>query len=115
MARKQKRQPVDFLTFFEHIGNHAFASDTDRYRDFNKVFLEGGSTAEQGLRVLNEILGWCGLMASPARLRPDGMVGIEATFVRIGKQDIGRAIYDVLTRLPQAGPLPEKTESKQPE
>lgn len=111
MARK--REPVDFLSFFEEVGRYVFANDTDRYRDFNKVLIEGGATPEQSLRVLNEILSWCGLMGSPARLRPDGMVSVEATFVRIGKQEIGRAIYDVLTRIPQAGPLPEKTQSEE--
>lgn len=115
MAGRKKRQPVDFLTFFEGIGRHVFTSDKDRYRDFNAVLIEGGATSEQALRVLNEILGWCGLMSSPARLRPDGQVSNEATFVRIGKQEIGRAIYDTLTRIPDSRPLPERTESKKPE
>jgi hypothetical protein len=111
--RKPRRQPVDYISFFEQVGRHNFTTDIDRYRDFNKVLIEGGATSEQCLRVLNEILQWCGMMGSPASKRPDGTVVNEVTYARIGKQDIGRMIYDVLTRVPTNEAPPEKTQSEE--
>ena len=73
----------------------------DRYRDFRAVFF-GQSTAEQGKRVLWQILCWCRLF------RPVSAPGDpHETYRRDGERNIGLKIFMTLNAEPDE-PAPEE-------
>lgn len=73
----------------------------DRYRDFRAVFF-GGSTPQQGRRVLWQILQWCRLF------RPVSAPGDpHETYRRDGERNIGLKIFMTLNAEPDRKPTPD--------
>jgi hypothetical protein len=80
----------------------------ERYRDFRAVFF-GDSTAQQGRRVLWQILEWCRLF------RPVSVAGDpHETYRRDGERNIGLRIFMVLNAEPQSEPGEEAAHERDP-
>ena len=82
----------------------ARARDEDRYADFRAVFM-GNSTAEQGRRVLWDILSWSGLF-QPAYIPNEP----HAIYVREGERALALRILAVLYDDPHAQAAPKPAE-----
>ncbi|NIA72523.1 hypothetical protein HBA54_28440 [Pelagibius litoralis] len=102
-SKGAKRKP-DPEGFFEDLRRAAVGknySGIDRYRDFRAVFF-GESTAEQGRRVLWQILEWCRLF------RPVSAPGDpHETYRRDGERNIGLKVFMTLNAEPAREAPPE--------
>jgi hypothetical protein len=113
-TRKRKAAPsqADALAFFEELGPYATGGGrytrADRYRDFRKVLLEGGASADEAKRVLWQMFEETRLFRTPVTAGDTHL-----TYARIGKQEIGRWLLAVLTTPPAAETAaPERAESE---
>ena len=109
--RRRRRTPVDVISFLESHERHP-ATDIEEFRAFQAVFLDGGATQEQGLIVLNAILGHCGLFNTP--LRKGAPSDTHMTYLAIGKGDVGRWLLAKLTTEQSQAAAPTRTESQPP-
>lgn len=101
------QKKADPLAFFEEIsGTDANYTKTDRYRDFRRVFMEGGASAEQCKSVLWQIFEQTRMFATPIQEGDPYL-----TYSRIGKQEIGRWLLDVMTTQHEPGEAQTKTQS----
>lgn len=97
---------------------------TQRYLDFRAVFIDGGATAEQARRVLNQVMWKCGVLRSPIMVNLVGgddkaadatAVDTIRTFTRLGEQNIGRWLLAQIAHQPRSEPLPEQAISEEPD
>jgi len=105
LSRRSRRQP-DIDGFLEDLSHAALGpryTETDRWRDFHRVF----DTAE-GRRVLHQVLGWCHLLGSSY------VVGdAYATHFHEGERNVGLRIFAALNEEPVK--RPEAAETEEPE
>ena len=94
----------DPLTFLEEIasaaGPYQRTEKLDRHRDFRAALMDGNATPEQCKRVLWELFAQTGMFLTPLRAS-ENLLDLDKTFSRLGKQDLGRWLYDVLTQEPK--------------
>lgn len=101
--------PSDPIEFFEQIAPYAGGKDyshQDRQRDFRAVLMEGSAPPEQCMRVLHEIFSQTFLYRNPV-MRGEN----DVTYMRLGRQDLGRWLLMTLMAPPPE--QPEATQSQE--
>lgn len=108
LSRRSRRQP-DIEGFLEDLSRAALGpryTETDRWRDFRRVFLD----TVEGRRVLHQILGWCHQFGSSY------VVGdAYATHFHEGERNVGIRIFAALNEEPVKRPVAAETEEPEEE
>lgn len=103
---------IDPLAFFEEISGYAEGyTPQDRYRDYRDVLVDAKATPEQAKRVLWDLFSQTMMFRSPIVVSDSRVSDTHQTFMRLGKQELGRWLLKTLTVEP-GEPKPEQTKAQ---